>query len=271
MGLSADMAAKAVSGNVVASSITLRSPVSGVVTAREISPGSTVNRDRKAFTIVSLSPIWIEVEVFQEDIPKIFQGQSVMLKTPSGSSLTGRVSTIGSQINEQSKTLQVRIISENRNGQLKPGMFVNAELVTGTLTGRLLVPASAVVEVDGRQTVYVKSGKYFEPIAVQVGSADAGKVEITDGLFEGDEVVVHGAKQLYAQSLLSSHTEETSNRVAGTAPVVASPVQQNGPSPILMGLALAITGALGVLVGILLQRRSNKTLTTKVTEYEKIC
>jgi membrane fusion protein, heavy metal efflux system len=74
-------------------------------------------------------------------------------------------------------------------------------------TNRVVIPASALVEENGRMVVYVKNGNDFQAIPVQAGQKASDQVEILDGVYEGDEVVTQGAKQLRAQSLISASKE----------------------------------------------------------------
>lgn len=210
MGLSDGAINKAISSNEIATTIPISAPVSGIITQRSVSPGETVSPGENIYTIVGLSPIWVAVDVFQEQISKIKIGQPVRIKTSSGHTTSGTISNIGSVVDPSQRTIHVRIEVANKEGILKPEMFATAEIVTGSSsTKNVVIPASALMEDGGHQFVYVEYNNYFQPVDVKVGDRTSEKVEILDGLFEGDKVVVHGASQLMAHTKLNQGAEQT--------------------------------------------------------------
>lgn len=245
MGLSDASVNQALANNRVVSEIPITAPVSGKVTFRDVSLGETIEPGKRIFSIVNLSPIWVVVNVFQEQIARIQTGQSVRIKTPTNTIVQGSISNVGTVVDPENRTLPVRIISNNSGELLKPGMFVSAEIVTGkSAANRMVAPASAVVDEGGRSVVYVKNGNDFQAIPVQIGQRASDQVEILDGIYEGDEIVIQGAKQLRAQSLIASsgageegHTDK--------APTNEMPTLLLG---ILIGAGLMLAGGAGWLL-----------------------
>ena len=87
-------------------------------------------------------------------------------------------------------------------GLLKAGMFTNIEILTDSVSVSILaIPATSVVEANGKQLVFVQNGKSYQPVDVTLGRTSGELVEVTNGLFEGDRIVTQRANQLYAQSL----------------------------------------------------------------------
>lgn len=208
MGLGDTAITRAISSNEIVATIPINAPVSGVITQRSVSPGETVSPGENIYTIVGLSPIWVAVDVFQDQISRVKLGQPVKIRTSSGYSTNGTISNIGSVVDPSQRTIHVRIEVANQEGVLKPEMFATAEIVTGASnTSNVVIPASALMEDGGHQFVYVEYNNYFQPVDVKVGERTSEKVEILDGLFEGDKVVVNGSSQLLAQSKLDQNTE----------------------------------------------------------------
>lgn len=207
MGLLVASAEKSISSNHVLSEVPIISPVDGIVIFRDITNGETLSAGKKIFSIVNLSPMWITFDIFQEQMPLIKIGQPVQIRTSTGKVLEGRISSIGTMVDPDSRTIHVRVVTENRSGELKPQMFVTAEITVGhgNKNQQIVVPTSALNEENGRTWVYVQYGNEFQPVSVKLGSRTSEAVEILDGLFEGDRIVVHGGKQLRAQSMLTAN------------------------------------------------------------------
>jgi cobalt-zinc-cadmium efflux system membrane fusion protein len=245
----------------VSSTLPIISPVSGIVTFRDVTPGETLNVSKRIFSIVNLRPIWVVVNVFQEQLPQIKLGQNVQITTASGQAAFGKISSIGTIVDPTQRTLPVRIVSENTTGLLKPGMFARAEIVTGKSgSGKMVIPNSALVEDAGRTLVYIKQGNAFIPTPVQVGAKTAEAVEILDGLYPGDQIVSIGATQIHAQALLSRNTASAKEASAPQD----SPEKKEQPmawTPILIGILIGIGGALiSFWLWALLQKRSRRSV-----------
>lgn len=209
MGIPAASADRALAGGSVTADLAIRSPVSGIVTFREVTLGERVEPSKKLFSVVDLSPIWVVIDVFQEQLPKIRLGQSVKVISPSLQTMQGKISSIDSNVDPIKKTVHVRVVAENQLGTLRPGAFVNAEIVLGsTPSGNIVVPSMAVVESAGKHMVYQRHEKHFEPTEVQIGKETNGKTEIVSGIKPGSEIVVEGARQLLAQGMLKARAEE---------------------------------------------------------------
>lgn len=210
MGIAGSAVDDALRTGEVTSALSIKAPVDGCVIKREITLGERVDPSKSIFSIVNLSPIWAMVDIYQEQIPKVKEGQQVLLVTPSNERISGRISSVGSVVDNETKTLHVRVIADNPRGVLRPGMFVTAEILLGSSSKTaLLVPESAVVTYKDRPYVYmhhVDEG-HFEPSEIRVGTKAGGLIEVVSGLHEGELVVVSGASQLLAQSVLKPEAE----------------------------------------------------------------
>lgn len=203
MGLPNSSIEQSLASNKVVSEIPIVSPVSGIVTFRDVTQGETLSSGKRIFSIVNLSPIWITSEIYQDQLSKIKLGQKAKLTTADGKVVIGSISNIGTVVDPVSKTIKVRVETLNKAADLKPDMFVTTEIVVDkSKQNQIIAPASAILDDANRSFVYVQYGEEYQPVTVKVGSRTAEEAEILDGLFEGDMLVVHGGRQLKAQSTL---------------------------------------------------------------------
>lgn len=205
--------------------VTIVAPISGVVSDREATIGEGFEEAGKPImTIVNDRRVFATANIFEKDINRIKIGQKINVTVAgisTNSKLQGTITTIGSVIAGEQRVIPVKAEINNANGQLKSGMFAELELLTSqALSPVIAIPAIAVVEVQGKQLVYVQNGKSFEPTEVTLGQVSDGFVEVKSGLFEGDRIVTEGAPLLYAQSLrgnpnkaAAEETKADSNKV----------------------------------------------------------
>jgi cobalt-zinc-cadmium efflux system membrane fusion protein len=226
MGLSSVAFNRAVATNQIVAEIPLTSPVAGVVTFRDITPGEVVDTTKKIFSIVGLGQVWVVIDVFQDQVSRLQVGQQVRITTADNHQITGAISVIGAVVDPARRIVPVRVVVANTYGLLRPGTFVTADIVTAKGGSAVVVPASAVIEEGGRPIVFVQNGNNFQPVHVTLGSRSFDQVEIKSGLFSGDRIVITGARQLYSQSLLNAqaapaatgtHTETTTAAAPGAA------------------------------------------------------
>jgi len=203
MGIAGATVDKALGSGQVTADLPIVAPVGGTITTRNITLGERVDAEHTVFSIVNLDPIWVMVDVFQEQIPRVKLNQQVTITTPSKEVLHGTISSVGSVVDEATKTLHVRIVAQNPRGILRPGMFVEAQIATGDGNKKaLVVPESAISTFKEKPYVFIKHESHFEPKFVSVGNHSDDFVEVIDGLKDGDMVVTSGAAQLAAQALL---------------------------------------------------------------------
>jgi Cu(I)/Ag(I) efflux system membrane fusion protein len=172
-------------------SITVYSPASGVITARNSFANQRVTPETELYAISDLSHVWVMADLFENDIPKIRPGMSGLVKMPyaSGGDFVARVDHILPQVDPQTRTTKVRLEANNPVMKLRPDMFVDVQFTIGG--GRqLTVPADAVLNAGTRQTVFVDRGNgYLEPRAVQTGDQVDDRIVITSGLKAGERIV----------------------------------------------------------------------------------
>jgi len=225
--------------------ITITSPLTGVVARQTVSPGEALESGTLLFEVVNLARVWAVAQVYEKDLNRVRSGQAVDVRTESYASqvFRGRISSIDPILNAETRTLAVRAVLENPDGRLKPQMFARLRLVTGqSLLPVTTIPRSAVLDVDGQSIVYVQNGAAFVPTAVQLGQNQGPWVEVKDGLFPGDRVVIERAFQLRAEGL------------KGESPSEAQPTAAANPLPV--GVWLGIAG-LAFLAGLVVAGRKH--------------
>ena len=130
---------------------------------------------------------------------------SPRVRSLPGRSLSGRVSLIYPHLNAQTRTARIRIEVPNPDQVLRPAMYVDAEIETGSPAPVVAVPESAVLDSGSRQAVLVDKGEgRFEPREVKLGRRGGGLVEITDGVAEGEAVVTSANFLIDAESNLKA-------------------------------------------------------------------
>ncbi len=184
--------------------VRLSAPIGGVIARRTATLGATVSADDPAapalFTIVDDRVLWADIAVYKQSTESVQVGSLVVLKSESGSSVAeGEIATVLPAIDETSRTATARMIVENPDGRLRPGQFVTADISVGDGERRLQVPSGAIVEVEGRTSVFVPTEDGFEPSVVVPGAEVGGQTVILSGLSAGDEFVSEGAFTLKAQ------------------------------------------------------------------------
>jgi RND family efflux transporter MFP subunit len=186
-------------------SVTLYSPATGYVSARNAYPSQRVTPETELYTLTDLSHVWIMADVFEADIARIREGQSATVTLSSGEArpFSARVENIQPQVDPQTRTLKVRLEADNSALRLKPDMFVNVQFAVAA-SPKLTVPADAVVDTGTRQTVYVDRGNgYLEPRAVEIGERMGDRIEIRRGLRPDERIVTSGTFLIDSESRLN--------------------------------------------------------------------
>jgi Cu(I)/Ag(I) efflux system membrane fusion protein len=178
----------------------------------EILERAAVNGMRAApgdvlFRIADHQVVWALVDIAERDLGLISVGQKASVRPRAYPDLvsTGEVALIYPHLNAQTRTARVRIELPNPDGLLRPDMYADVEIATGTEVPVLTTPESAVIDSGGRQVVLLDKGDgRFEPRAVKLGRRGDGRVEIKDGLAENDKVVVTANFLIDAESNLKA-------------------------------------------------------------------
>ena len=190
----------------------LRAPFRGVVSDKHATIGEVVGPDARLFTVGDPSRLWIILDLYESDLPRVVVDAPVFLTTEAypGRRFTAHVAYVGATVDTMSRTVKIRVEIPNLDGALKPGMFARADLVLVDGGEPIGVPQQAIQSVEGRTVVFVPSGEgRFRITPVVTGSPRAGGwVEVREGLTEGDTVVAAGSFALKADLEKESFGEE---------------------------------------------------------------
>ncbi|TRX55152.1 efflux RND transporter periplasmic adaptor subunit [Thalassomonas sp. M1454] len=192
----------------VKQSITFYAPQSGVLDGLKIREGFYVQPGNTLMSIGQLAQVWVEAEVFERDAAFVSQGLPVdmTLDYLPGKSWQGEVDYVYPSLNAQNRTLRVRLRFDNPNLELKPNMYAQISIQAESNTASVLVPKEAVIRTGKQDRVVLVLGEgQYKSIAVTLGAVEAGKVEILEGLTEGDKVVTS------AQFLIDSESSKNSD------------------------------------------------------------
>lgn len=189
--------------------VAVRAPVSGKVTERLVNVGAGVEAAKPMFTIANLSTVWVIANVPEAQVGSIRGGTPAEISSAAlgPNSISGNVSYINPQLNEETRTAQVRIEVGNRAESLKAGMFVEVGFQTATSAAggeELMVPTGAVQRIGDRLVVFIpKEGEpgHFEVRDVDLGGESDGYRKVLSGLTLGERVVTKGSFELKTQLL----------------------------------------------------------------------
>ncbi|HMA40784.1 MAG TPA: efflux RND transporter periplasmic adaptor subunit [Gemmatimonadales bacterium] len=191
----------------VTKNLTLVAPFDGVVMEKMVVAGQGVMPGMKLYRLANLSTVWVEGEVFEQDLGLIRTGAPVHVEMAAypGRSFAGRVSFVWPMVETQSRTGRVRVVLANPKGLIKPGMY--ATLLFEATLGRdlLSLPAEAIVQTGERNLVFVLAGDgALVPREVIVGGRADGRIQILGGVAEGDRVVASANFLIDAESRLGA-------------------------------------------------------------------
>lgn len=181
--------------------IVLRAPVTGTVTSAHATTGEYVSASKELFTIVNLDHVWMEAKVSEYDLGRISSAPAAefVLAAYPGHSFSilgedgGKLIDIGKIVDPASRTVTVQYELPNPNHAFRIGLFAQVGIETGETKEALAIPQEAIVDEDGRPTVYVQAnGEAFQKRDLELGIRDGGLVEVKKGLNGNERVVVKG-------------------------------------------------------------------------------
>lgn len=194
--------------------VTVLAPITGRVSEAQITIGESFqDAGANLMTLVNNTQVWTTANIYEKDLEKIQIGQRVNIRIPSlpNQNFKGRITQISPIVEISNRVIPVRVIIDNHNNQLKPGMFAQLSIVTKKTSKPIkFIPQSAIVDIQGQEIVYLQNGNnLYQPIEVTFGQTFEDKIEVKKGLFVGDRVVVEGGIMLYAQSLRTNNVSST--------------------------------------------------------------
>ena len=182
-------------------------PQGGEIVERMAVNGMRAGLGDVLFRIVDHEVVWVMADVAERDLGLVEVGQKVVVRPRAypDHPFTGKVTVIYPHLKMETRTARIRIELPNPDDVLRPEMYADVEIATGTEAPVVTVSSSAVIDSGERQVVLLDKGDgRFEPRAVKLGRRGDGRVEITRGLAENDKVVVSANFLIDAESNLKA-------------------------------------------------------------------
>lgn len=187
--------------------ISIYAPHAGVVSELGIAQGAYVTPNTRTMSISGMDPVWIEGEIFESHLAKVRLGAKVSIHANAapGREWLGKVDYIYPELEAGSRTAKMRIIIDNPDGALLPNMFVHMNIDTTSPAATLSVPQEAVIRTGTMDRVVLSAeAGHFKSVKVITGQRSRDRVEILEGLEEGDKIVVSAQFLLDSESSISS-------------------------------------------------------------------
>ena len=205
MGMSEGLIASIERSGRTNGTVTITSPISGVIQTLDARAGATLNQGQTLAQVTGLGTVWLNAAVPEARLSgvRIGQNATATLTAFPGETFGGRIIAILPTTQADSRTLTVRIALANRGGRLRPGMFA-AVALGGDEKQALLVPSEAVIRTGTRTIVMLAKGdgRYY-PAEIRTGREGGGQTEIIAGLSAGEKVVASGQFLLDSEASLT--------------------------------------------------------------------
>lgn len=185
------------------------SPVSGYVIEKDVVEGMSVEAGQRLYRVAALDAVWIEADVYEQDLPHVKVGQNARITLPyvEGKDLEGRIAYVYPYLDPRTRTGKVRIQMPNPQLELRPEMYANVEIRVDRGV-RLVVPDSAVIRTGPRDLVFLDlADGRLQPQQVQLGARSDEGYEVISGLSAGDRVVTSANFLISSESRLKSAEE----------------------------------------------------------------
>lgn len=178
----------------------LQSLTDGVVINREVTLGEHLSPSDTAFVVADLSTLWADIALYPRQLPLVKVGQAVRLSTSYGPEpVEARIDYVAPSVDERTRTGLARVFLSNESRAWKPGMFVQSDIAIGEYPADVVVPESAIIDLEGQPTIFVQEGESWEPRTVKLGRDDGKMVEVLSGVVPGENYVFDGGFVLKAQ------------------------------------------------------------------------
>ncbi len=189
--------------NIISTRLMLRetrivSPITGVVAARNMETGEMVTEDSVIATVIDISTVFVSMNINERDIPGMKKGQRVSFTADAlgKKEFHGKIDLISPVLDTKTRTVEVRSPVDNQKMILLPGMFVRARIDRGVKIRGILIPRGALTGRDSLEVYVIRKGLVMKERVVTGREID-GKIEIREGLREGDRIVVKGQSTVY--------------------------------------------------------------------------
>jgi Cu(I)/Ag(I) efflux system membrane fusion protein len=217
----------------VTKTLTLVAPVNGIVLEKDVLEGQQVKPGQRLYRIADLSEVWVEGDVFEQDLQFVSEGQQAHIEVAAypGVHMMGRVSFVYPTVDERSRTNRIRLTVSNPDLKLKPGMFATMYLDARIGEDVITVPREAVVITGERNLIFHRhEDGSLHPHEVVLGARAGDRVQILQGLEEGEVIVASANFLIDAESRLAGTGGSMPGMQHGHGSAVEPDTQQKGGS-----------------------------------------
>ncbi|WP_084082404.1 efflux RND transporter periplasmic adaptor subunit [Desulforamulus aeronauticus] len=188
----------------------IKSPLGGIVTARNIEVGELAGTSTPLFTVSNLDQVVVIVNVNEQQVNKLAEGMKVGVRVTAANQnqLTGVVSNIALAADAKLKVFPIKVQLANPDHQLKPGMFAEV-LLEKELESSLLIPREAVLTIDGKSRVFVVEDGVARERLVETGPTDGRNISILKGLAKDEEIITNNVSSMKDGQRVNIQTEGT--------------------------------------------------------------
>lgn len=215
----AQASAAARTAQVVRDYVTIVAPSNGYVVKRLVAPGVLVQPGTPILKLTQIDKVRLQANVGEKDVASIKQGSSVIVTTTAGGPPLGtRVTSIFPFVDAGARTAIVEALVDNAGRRFLPGQYVTMQFSTGERADAVTVPRSVVARLGGKSTVWVVTDGRAEPRSVSTGLENAERVEVSQGLAAGEQVVARGHEALYAGARVADAARGNPAAASGAEP-----------------------------------------------------
>lgn len=172
----------------------VHSPINGTVVSHKLNVGDTVQRGQALYVIADLRSLWASVALAESQLAQVQPGQTVSLSVRAypDNHFTGKILSVGANMDETTRTVKARALIENPDRLLKVGMFADAQIEIGAGKAIIAIPSGAITQLQGQTTVFKVEGNELHPQPIETGVTRGGRTEVKVGLTTGDEIATQG-------------------------------------------------------------------------------
>ncbi len=213
--------------------MTIYSPADGVVMEKMIVNGQSIEAGMTLYKIANLSEVWVIADIYQYELPwvRLNEPAEIELSYLPGRIFKGKITYIYPFLNEDTKTVKVRIEVPNPDGEtvLKPEMYATVNIKFPLVVNAVAVPDEAIIRSGERNIVVVSlGGGYFDPRDVKLGVTADGYVQVIDGIKEGEHIVTSSQFLIDSESNLKAAI----GQMAGHEGLnMSKPMKEEQPTP----------------------------------------
>jgi membrane fusion protein (multidrug efflux system) len=184
---------------------TIRAPFSGILGIRQVNLGQYLSGGDPIVPLQSLQPVYVNFAVPQQQVGRLKPGAAVNLTAEGGIRATGKITAMDSVIDEATRNIQVQATFANPDNRLRPGMFVETQVLLGASNAVITLPASAISYAPYGDSVYIvepmkgPDGKPYQGVRqqfVKLGGSRGDQVAVVSGIKTGEQVVTSGVFKL---------------------------------------------------------------------------